>query len=165
MIKNIKCENLVYIDESGIDECLIKEYVYAPRGKKILGFRSGKKFARENFISALCNKTILAPMCFSGSCDKMLMLYWITHFLIPALRKGQYVIMDNISFHKSQEIRDLIEAAGCFLIFLPAYSPDFNPIENFWAWLKQKIRETSHSFCSLQDAVDHVFNMSQNYVK
>lgn len=156
---------MVYIDEAGIDECLIKEYVYAPRGKKVLGFRSGKKFARENFIAAICNKAILAPMCFSGSCDTVLMIYWITYCLIPELRKGQYVILDNASFHKSQEIRDLIEAAGCHVIFLPAYSPDFNPIENFWAWLKQKIRETSHKFQTLQEAVDHAFNMSQNYVK
>lgn len=156
---------MIYIDQAGIDEHLIKEYAYAKRGQKIIGFRSGKRFARENFIAAICNQEILAPMCFTGTCDTDFMLLWIRECLIPVLRPGQYVIMDNASFHKSFAIQALIEAAGCHLIFLPPYSPDFNPIENFWAWLKQKIRETSHLFETLQEAVDYAFKMSQNYVK
>jgi transposase len=93
------------------------------------------------------------------------MIAWVRQFLVPELEPGQYVIMDNVSFHKALEIRKLIEAAGYTLVFLAPYSPDLNPIENFWAWLKQKIRETSQNFNTLQDAVDHVFNMSHNYVK
>ncbi len=63
--------------------------------------------------------------------------------------------MDNATFHKSLKTRELIEAAGCFLIFLPPYSPDLNPIEKYWANLKAKIKSTIQNSKSLSDAIDH----------
>lgn len=63
---------------------------------------------------------------------------WLKDFLIPELKPGQVVIMDNATFHKSEESQKLIERAGCRILFLPAYSPDLNPIEVFWANFKKK---------------------------
>ena len=67
--------------------------------------------------------------------------FWILNFLVPRLKPGQVMIMDNAAFHKSELTKNLIEQAKCELVFLPAYSPDLNPIEKFWANLKNKIKK------------------------
>jgi len=106
-----------------------------------LGKTSGKRFIRTNIIAAQCGKNILAPMTFKGTCDTELFVAWIEKMLVPELRAGQAVVMDNASFHKSPIIKELIEKAGCKLIYLPPYSPDLNPIEKFWANLKRWINQ------------------------
>jgi len=92
-------------------------------------------------------------MVFNGSCNRELFNGWVEHFLIKELKPGQFVVMDNASFHKSQKTKDLIESVGCKLIFLPPYSPDLNPIEKFWAnmkrWIKQQIENFGHLFDSI----------------
>lgn len=74
--------------------------------------------------------------------------------LIPKLKPGQVLILDNASFHRSEESKKLVEAAGCKLLFLPPYSPDLNPIEKCWANLKVKIRELLPKFKKFTDAID-----------
>ena len=82
-------------------------------------------------------------MVFYSSCNTRLFETWVEKSLIKELKPGQYVVMDNASFHKSQKTKELIESVGCKVIFLPPYSPDLNPIEKFWAnmkrWIKGKI--------------------------
>lgn len=76
--------------------------------------------------------------------------------LLPNLTSGQVLILDNASFHKSVESQKLIEAAGCKLLFLPPYSPDLNPIEKYWANMKNKVREVLPKVKTLADALDNV---------
>jgi len=76
--------------------------------------------------------------------------------LLPSLRPGQTVIMDNASFHKSQKTRELIELVGCKLLYLPPYSPDLNPIEHFWANLKRELKDWKYSFMNLYDKLCHL---------
>ena len=95
----------------------------------------------------------LAPFGYNGTCDTKLFNFWIKEKLLPELKQGQIVIMDNASIHKSDETRQLIESVGCKLIFLPPYSPDLNPIEHFLAKLKKVLRYTMHKFESFQDAI------------
>lgn len=97
-------------------------------------------------------------MTFKGTCNTQLFEIWIQKILIPELKKGQIVIMDNATFHKSERTKNLIEEAGCQLLFLPPYSPDLNPIEQFWSWFKGQIRETIGTFPSLDAAINYVFN-------
>jgi transposase len=97
-------------------------------------------------------------MTYKGTCNAHLFEKWIEKILLPDLKKGQVIIMDNATFHKSKRTKKLIEEAGCQLLFLPPYSPDFNPIEQFWAWFKMQIREVIGSFSSLEEAINHVFN-------
>ena len=78
--------------------------------------------------------------------------------MLPELKQGQIVIMDNASIHKSDETKQLIESIGCKLIFLPPYSPDLNPIEHFCAKLKKVLRYTMHKFESFQDAIFAAFS-------
>ena len=89
----------------------------------------------------------------------MLFDMWIETFLVPVLKPGQVIILDNAAFHKSDKTRKLIEDAGCTLLFLPSYSPDLNPIEKFWAWFKAHIRKIILNFSTLDQAIDHVFSM------
>ncbi|MCH9625847.1 MAG: IS630 family transposase ISSsu3 [Chlamydiales bacterium] len=147
-------ENRVYLDESGINQYLHREYGRAVRGKKVFGEISGKRFARQSVVSALFEGKFLSPMCFEGTCDTSLFNAWLKQALIPTLTPGQVIILDNASFHKSAETRMLVEEAGCKLLFLPLYSPDLNPIEKYWANMKTKVRELLPKFQTFTDALD-----------
>ena len=128
------------------------------------GEKSGKRYARHSFVAAKCGKKILAPMTYEGTCNAQLFEKWIEKILLPELKRGQIIIMDTATFHKSERTKILIESAGCQLLFLPPYSPDFNPIEMFWAWFKTQIREVIGSFLSLEEAINHVFNSIHNLI-
>jgi transposase len=152
-------ESLVYVDESGIDSYVHRSFGWAKRGERIYGEISGKRYARESFIAAKCGSKILAPFCFQGTCNTELFNLWVEKFLVPTLKPGQLVILDNATFHKSEKTKMLVSNAGCRLLFLPPYSPDFNPIETFWAILKTRIRTSLSTFTSLSLAIDHAFSM------
>ncbi len=147
------------MDESGIDSYLHRCYGWSRRSQRVYGAVSGKRFARESFIAAKCESNILAPLCFQGTCNTLLFNAWVEQQLVPELKPGQIVILDNATFHKSQLSRNLIESAGCRVLFLPPYSPDLNPIEKFWAWLKSKVRSVIKNFENLSEAIDHVFSL------
>ena len=146
------------MDESGIDDYLYSSSGWAKRGKKIYASMSGKRYQRESFVAAKCEDQILAPFCYKGTCHTELFEAWVEQVLCPVLKPKQVVILDNATFHKSQKTKSLIEKAQCELIFLPPYSPDLNPIEIFWANLKEKIRKHLSNFSSLSNAIDAAFN-------
>ncbi|GHU16113.1 transposase [Alphaproteobacteria bacterium] len=152
-IKEIPKEDLVYVDESGINECLVREMARAPRKERVYGETSGKKFARENMIAGWNCGKVVAPMGFKCNCNATLVETWAEKCLVPELKPGQVVILDNAKFHNKEKVRKIIEKAGCRVIFLPPYSPDLNPIEHFWDWLKNKIRDIIHQFKTLEDAM------------
>lgn len=112
---------------------------------------------RTNIVAAQCGKQILAPMTFRGTCNTSLFITWIEKMLIPELKQGQVIIMDNATFHKSPAIKEMIESAGCRLIFLPPYSPDLNPIEKFWANLKRWINQHVPFMEDLHKAISFFF--------
>jgi transposase len=144
----------VYLDESGINQYLHREYARGTRGKKVFGEISGKRFDRQSVISALLQGKFLSPMCFEGTCDTNLFNTWLKQILIPNLTPGQVLILDNASFHKSIESQKLVQDAGCTLLFLPPYSPDLNPIEKYWANMKAKVRELLPKAKTFADALD-----------
>jgi len=156
MIKDIPMEDLVYIDESGIEHNDIKTNCWAKRGAKIIGKRSGKRRTRTSVIAALNGDKIKAPIRFTGTANTELFVYWVEHILLPTLIAGQTVIMDNCSIHKSTKVRALIESVECKLIYLPPYSPDLNPIENYWAVMKNQIKKQRDKFENFLDNVDAV---------
>jgi len=85
---------------------------------------------------------------------------WLESCLIPVLKPGQVVVMDNATFHKGGRIEQLIQEAGCELLYLPAYSPDFNKIEQCWSWLKSRIRKQLDQFECLRDAMEYVLHLA-----
>jgi len=144
----------VYIDESGVDHNIIKEHCWIKKGTELVGERSGKARGRTSVIAALHGEDINAPMTYQGTMNTMLFIYWVRHFLIPSLSKGQVVIMDNASIHKNNKVRELIESVGCKILYLPPYSPDFNPIENYWAVMKKNIRKIRSKCGNITEAID-----------
>ena len=157
LIRKIPKDEIIYLDESGIDEFIHREYGRALRGEKVYGEVSGKRYARESFIAAKRGSQIIAPFCFIGTCDTLLFNTWLEYVLKPHLHPGQSIVMDNASFHKSEATKSIIESAGCTLIFLPPYSPNLNPIELFWANLKAKVRKIINKFKTLSEAIDYAF--------
>ena len=112
-------------------------------------------------IAAQCEKSILAPFVFEGTADTKLFEGWVEKCLLPELKPGNVIIMDNYIIHKSKKIQDLIESAGCKILFLPPYSPDLNPIENYWAVIKSRIKKLKRTCDDFQKAIDLAFR--QNY--
>lgn len=114
---------------------------------------SGKYVKRTNIIAGLCDKKVIAPLIFHGSCNRELFMKWVKEQLVPSLKPSLVVVMDNASFHKSPQVKTAIENAGCRLIYLPPYSPDLNPIEKFWGnmkrWIKHHIPNISNSWNAL----------------
>jgi transposase len=98
-------------------------------------------------------------MIFQGSCNTELFMAWVQQQLVPSLKKGQVVVMDNASFHKSPRIREAIEQTGCRLIYLPPYSPDLNPIEIFWANMKKWIKYNIPHITNTWNAITTFFHV------
>lgn len=155
--KDIPPDKLVYIDESVIEVGICKDRGWSKIGKPIKAKKNGKYCKRTNIIAGYVNKKIIAPLVFYSSCNTRLFEAWIEQ--IKELKPGQYVVMDNASFHKSQRIKELIESVGCKLIFLPPYSPDLNPIEKFWANMKRWIRGKIQDFDELYDSLVQFFKI------
>ena len=108
-------------------------------------------------IAAQCRKVILAPFVFEGTTDSILFNHWLETCLVPELKRGQVVVMDNYCIHKGNKTKDIIEKAGCDILFLPPYSPDYNPIENYWAIVKSRIKKIKNSCDDFNEAINLAF--------
>lgn len=158
-IADIPKEKIAYVDESGIDSYLYREYGYAPKGEAVLGKIPGRKFQRSNIIAAKLGKILIAPLQYNGATDSTLFEFWFEQCLLPCLPKDAIIVMDNASFHRKKQLFKLAEENNRTLIFLPPYSPELNPIEKSWAHLKSIIRKVAHLFDSLDDAIHFAFQV------
>lgn len=104
-------------------------------------------------------------MRYEGTMDAAFFEAWFVRMLLPCLRAGDTVVLDNASFHRKAVLRELAHKAGCQILFLPPYSPDLNPIEKFWAWLKGRLRKILPLFASLQKAIDDCLKDNKNTQK
>lgn len=116
-----------------MDTFLYRLFARAVRGEKVYTEISGNRYQRLSIIAGTCENRYIAPMYFDGYCNTNVVEAWLEQELLPVLTPGHIIVMDNASFHKSAKIKELIEEAGCELLFLPPYSPDLNPIEKHWA--------------------------------
>lgn len=135
---------------------------WALRGERCHGIKNAERSTRYNIIAALNKHLLFAPFIFEGYSNRETYTLYLKRVLIPSLRPGMTVILDNASFHKSKYIVGLIEAAGCYVLFLPSYSPDLNPIENRWSPLKDKIRAMRQAFDTFLDAA--VFTLAKECI-
>ena len=150
-------EQLIYVDEAGVDDTEDYAYGWCEQSQRFYALKLGHRTRRISMIAGWCQRRILAPLTFEGYCNTALVEAWVEQVFVPELKPGQVVVLDNASFHKSAITRELIEQAGCKLLFLPSYSPDLNKIEKFWARLKHYLRKTIHQFEDFWDAVDNAF--------
>lgn len=159
-VKNLPSHRLVYVDECGIDRCLYREYARAPRGQKVVAKISGKKFKRSNIVAGICQNEWVAPMEYSGITDSILFEYWFKNCLLREVGRGSVIILDNAAFHRKSALAKLAQCHGCEVLFLPPYSPDLNPIEKKWAWLKRKLRRILPAYHSFDEALFSTFHVS-----
>ncbi|MCL2377311.1 MAG: transposase, partial [Defluviitaleaceae bacterium] len=136
-----------------------REYAYAPKGVKVIGNINGKKFKRTNIVAAKCEGDIIAPMIYDGTTDSILFEHWFEHMFLKVVPKGSWFVLDNATFHRKPILRELTQRAGCFIEFLPPYSPDLNKIENYWFWIKQHLRQTLPLFDNFMDALVDCFKV------
>lgn len=108
-------------------------------------------------IAAWCQGKVLAPMIFTGTCDRVVVETWFDKVLLPVLQPGQTVILDNASFHRKAKLKALLEPLNCRLLALPTYSPDLNLIEPLWHQLKAHISHNLDPNRSLHDKLNAAF--------
>ena len=131
---------LVFIDETWTKTNMTRLYGRAPRHQRVVEAVPHGHWKTSTFIGALRCDGISAAGVVDGAINGELFLAWVEQVLVPTLRKGDTVIMDNLGSHKIKGVREAIEAAGASLLFIPPYSPDLNPIEMAFAKLKALLR-------------------------
>ncbi len=132
--------DLVFVDETSTHTALTRRRARAPRGERAVGRAPRNHGPNVTLLAALIPDGIGPALVIPGAVDGAAFAAYAERVLAPALRPGQIVVLDNLSAHKSEAARTAIEAAGCRLLFLPAYSPDFNPIELAFAKIKESLR-------------------------
>ena len=148
----------MFLDESGVNLSFIRQLARALPGKRAYGERPYRKGRNVSVIGAISLDGLLTQWSTLGSVDALTFDAFIAQKLVPQLWKGAVVIMDNCSIHKSSELEALISAAGARLIYLPPYSPDFNPIENCWSKIKNILRRIgARTYADLLKALDVAF--------
>jgi transposase len=136
-------ERLVFVDECGMHTSLCAIYGYAPRGERL---RLPVPRNRGPNTTLLCSMTLggMGPsLAVEGATTAGVFEAYVEEVLAPSLRPGQVVVMDNLGAHRPKRVRELIEGRGCELLYLPAYSPDYNPIEEAFAKLKNLLRRAA----------------------
>jgi len=131
---------LVFVDETWAKTNMTRTHGRARRGQRLVAHVPHGRWTTRTFLAALRHDRIDAPCVIDRPINGVLFLAWVQQFLVPTLRPGDVVVLDNLGSNKGQTVRRAIRAAGAKLSFLPAYSPDLNPIEMVFAKLKTLLR-------------------------
>jgi transposase len=146
-------ERLIFIDESGLSTKLARLRGWAPKGERCRAAIPHGHWKTITFVAGLTLTGFIAPMLLDGPMNGECFLAWVEQMLAPTLRPGHVVVMDNLPAHKVAGVRQLIEARGAKLRYLPPYSPDLNPIENAFAKFKALVRKVAaRTFHALEKA-------------
>lgn len=147
-------DDLVLLDETSTQTILTRTYGRSPQGTRLVAAVPRNHGPSITCLAALSATGVGSSLACEGALDGPLFAQWITDHLVPTLHPGQIVILDNLSVHKHAEARDVLEAAGCQLRFLPTSSPDFNPIELIFSRLKADLRKVgARAITPLMDAI------------
>lgn len=136
-------DRLVFIDETGTSTNMARLRGRAPRGERLVGKIPHGHWKTTTFVAGLRVNALTAPGVIDGPMNGNAFLAYVEQILAPTLRPDDIVVMDNLSAHKVPGVRQAIEAAGARLLYLPPYSPDFNPIEQLFAKLKALLRKAA----------------------
>ena len=146
-------KSLVFIDESGFRSESFRRYGYAPKGEPVFDLISSQRTRTTTLLAARIDDAFTTPTLFEGSCNAERFNNWLECHLCPRLGANHLVIMDNASIHRTQRTRELIEGSGASLLYLPPYSPDYNPIEHDFANIK-RLREYNKD-----ETLENIINM------
>ena len=139
----IAAERLVFLDETWTKTNMAPLRGWAACGKRLVAKVPQRRWKTTTFVAALRLDRIDAPWLLEGPIDGESFRTYVARVLVPTLRQGDIVVMDNLGSHKGKAVRDLIRSAGAKLFFLPKYSPDLNPIEQVFAKLKHLLRKAA----------------------
>ena len=131
---------LLFVDESGANTQMTRWRGRALGGRRLVAHVPYGSYQTSTLISGIRLEGPCAPWLFEGPMNGEMFLAWVEQGLAPTLRAGDLVILDNLATHKIRGVREAIQAAGARLLYLPPYSPDFNPIEPMWSKIKQILR-------------------------
>ncbi len=134
---------LIFIDETGTNTAMARRYGRAPRHQRLVAKVPHGHWKTMTFVAGLRQTGIVAPMTIDCPMNGDIFQTWIERCLVPDLKPGDIVVMDNLPAHKRDSVREAIEAAGASLLYLPPYSPDLNPIEMAFAKLKAWLRKAA----------------------
>jgi transposase len=150
---------LIFIDETGTSTNMARLRGRARRGARLIGKVPHGHWKITTFVAGLRCDAIIAPFVIDKPMNRVIFKAYLEQCLVPTLRQGDIVVMDNLSSHKSQEVRQTIEAAGAVLLYLPPYSPDFNPIEQAFSKLKAQLRKAAErSIPALWDRIGDILD-------
>jgi transposase len=136
----VEPERLIFVDECGAHTSLSPIYGYAPRGQRLRLSVPRKRGKNMSLLSSMMLSGMGPSLAVEGATTARVFESYVEQVLAPSLRKGQIVVMDNLGAHRPHRIRELIEERGCELVYLPSYSPDYNPIEEAFAKIKNILR-------------------------
>jgi transposase len=160
---------LVFIDETGASTKMARRYGRAPKGQRLVCKQPHGHWKTITFTAALRTTGLSAPMVLDGPMDGAAFLAYVGQCLVPSLAPGDIVVMDNLPSHKVKGVRQAIEAAQARLLYLPAYSPDLNPIELAFSKIKALLRKAAaRSIATLYKAISRIIKIisaaeCQNY--
>jgi transposase len=155
-MKQVDATTLVVVDESGSNIGLTPLYGWAPKGSRAYGSIPRNRGKNTTLIASLSLSGVGAAMILEGSTNASAFEVYVEQVLAPSLQPGQIVVMDNLSAHKGQPVREAIQARGCQLLFLPTYSPDLSPIEEAFSKLKAFLRRVgARTREDLMEALSH----------
>ena len=150
----------MFIDESGCNIAMTRDYGRGLKGQRVPGRKSSSWGDNVTMIGAMDTEGIRAMMTIGGGTSGDVFMAYVKEVLAPTLNKGDIVVMDNLSAHKVPGIREQIEAAGATVVYLPPYSPDYNPIEPCWSKLKSILKSIgARTREELEDAVKAAMHM------
>jgi transposase len=139
-LANQPVPRLLFVDESGANTKMTRLHGRALRGQRLVDRIPHGNYQTSTLISGLRWEGPCAPWLFAGPMNGEMFLAWVQQGLAPTLRAGEVVIMDNLATHKIRGVQEAIHSRGARLLYLPPYSPDFNPIEPMWSKIKQILR-------------------------
>lgn len=138
---NLNVNKLVFLDESSINLGMTRLYGRAPTNERVNDYVPDVRFQRTSILSTIRLDGTQLPIIFEGTLNGKLFKKYVDEILSPTLSVGDVVILDNSSVHKAKGVLDSITAQGAVVLFLPPYSPDFNPIEMLWSKIKSILRK------------------------
>jgi transposase len=141
-VTGIDPDRFVFVDETNAKTTMTRLYGRAPRGERVVEHVPDGRWESLTLVAALSLVGATAALAYEGGTDAMTMLAFVQEVLVPTLKPGQIVVMDNLSSHKDPQVIAAIEAARAEVWFLPRYSPDLNPIEEMWSKIKAWLRKT-----------------------
>lgn len=142
-VASVAADRLVVVDESGAKTSMTRTRGRAPRGERVHASVPGGHWRVTTMIGAVRAGGVAAVSTVEAATDGATFLAFVREALVPALRPGDVVVMDNLGAHKVKGVREAVEAAGARLLYLPPYSPDLSPIELCWSKVKQFLRSAA----------------------